>query len=138
MLLEIAALSFVLAASPQRREAGEHLCSATSGGGNIIIVGGTQESSSVWSASLETALADDLALVPDVQSVFVERAQRNLLVWIGVDNPTREVREKVFQKQFDIIDGFPEISFDFNLVAGKNRDAREFASEAKLIYSRQG
>jgi hypothetical protein len=44
----------------------------------------------------------------------------------------------VFQKQFDIVDGFPEVSFDFNLIAGKNRDANEFASEAKLIYSRQG
>jgi len=138
MLLEVAALSLVPSASPQRREAGKHVFTMTSGGGHIVTACGTKESSPLYSASLETALAEDLALVPDVQSVFVERAEGNLLVWIGVANPTREVREKVFQKQFDIIDGFPEISFDFNLIAGKNRDAREFASEAKLIYSRQG
>jgi hypothetical protein len=50
----------------------------------------------------------------------------------------KEVREKVFQKQFDLIDGFPEISFDFNLVSAKNRGPEEFATSAKLIYSREG
>ena len=92
----------------------------------------------LFSATLESALAKDFALNPHVQAVFVDRVEGNLLVWIAVDDPTREIREKVFQKQFDLIDGFPEISFDFNIIAGRDRSPQEFASEAKLIYSREG
>lgn len=92
----------------------------------------------LYSQTLEVALAKDLALVHDVRHVLVERADDNLLVWIALDNPTKDVREKVFQKQFDLIDGFPEVSFDFNIVSAKGRSSQEFASSAKLIYSREG
>ena len=91
----------------------------------------------LYSQSLEVALANDLALVRDIRHVLVERADDNLLVWIALDNPTKEAREKVFQKQFDLIDGFPEISFDFNLVSSRDRTPAEFASSAQLIYSRE-
>lgn len=67
----------------------------------------------------------------------VERADDNLLVWIALDSPTRENREKVFQKQFELIDGFPEIAFDFNLISSLNRSGADFASGATLIYSRE-
>jgi hypothetical protein len=92
----------------------------------------------LYSQALEVALAADIALVPDVRHILVERADDNLLVWIALDNPTKEVREKVFQKQFDLIDGFPEVSFDFNLISAKDRTPEEFASSAKLVYSRAG
>lgn len=92
----------------------------------------------LYSQTLEAALAKDLALVSDVRHVLVERADDNLLVWIALDNPTKEIRERVFQKQFDLIDGFPEVSFDFNIVSARGRSPQEFATSAKLIYSREG
>ena len=138
MVIEVGVVSLVIAASAARCEAGERVLSINSLEPTKFTICGSLEPNLLFSVSLENAIAGDFSLIPDVQSVFVERAEGNLLVWIGVDNPTREVRERVFQKQFDIVDGFPEVSFDFNLIAGKNRDANEFASEAKLIYSRQG
>jgi hypothetical protein len=58
-------------------------------------------------------------------------------VWIAVDNPVRSVRDQVFRKELELIEGFPEIDFDFNVIATKNSDPRQFASSAKVIYSRE-
>jgi len=109
-----------------------------SGGQRITItVGGSKEPSLLHSLDLEDALAADLRVVPDVRYVSVERADDNLLVWIALDSPTKENREKVFQKQFELIDGFPEIAFDFNVISSLNHNSADFASGAKLIYSRE-
>jgi hypothetical protein len=43
----------------------------------------------------------------------------------------------VFQKELELIEGFPEIDFDFNIIPAMNRDACHFASSAKIIYSRE-
>jgi hypothetical protein len=137
MLVEVAVVSLVFAASPRRCEAGECVFAMNSGGRNITITAnGSKESSQLYSATLEDALASDLGLIPDIRYVSVERAEHNLLVWIALDNPSEENREKVFQKQFDLIEGFPEISFDFNLISSRNRAHSDIASDAKLIYRR--
>ena len=138
MLIEVAALSFVLAASSQRCGVGERTFSVSSAGGGFTITAkGSKEPNLLHSATLEDALAMDLSLVSDIRYVSIERADDNLLVWIALDHPTRDNRERVFQKQFNLIEGFPEISFDFNLISSGNRAPREFLSDGKLIYSRE-
>jgi hypothetical protein len=87
--------------------------------------------------ALEVALAHDLSLVGEVRHVLTERADGSLLVWIALDNPVREVREQVFQKELGLIDSFPEIEFDFNLVPAMGRDAGHIASGAKVVYTRK-
>jgi hypothetical protein len=87
--------------------------------------------------ALEDAIARDLAFVKEVRHVCVERADNNLLVWIALDNPIRGVRERVFRKELELIEGFPEIDFDFNVIPALGRDPRHFASSAKIIYSRE-
>ena len=88
--------------------------------------------------SLEAALANELGPIPGVRHILVERADEAVSVWVALDNSTKQVRERVFQKQFDLIDRFPEVSFDFNLVQAKDRTPAEFASTARLVYSREG
>ena len=85
---------------------------------------------------LETSIARDLALIDQVHHVLIERADGNLLVWISVDNPVKEVRERIFQKELLLIEGFPEIDFDFNIVPTMNRNPSEIATGAKVVYSR--
>ena len=100
-----------------------------------IAVCGPFESSPLYSQGVEDALANDIATVPEVNSIFVERADGNLLVWIVADNPSRSVREQIFQKQFELIDAFSEVSFDFNIVSTRTQNPGEVASGAKLIYT---
>jgi len=86
--------------------------------------------------SLEAALCKDFASIPSVRHVLTEHAHHNLLVWIALDNPERDIRDKVYQKQLSLLDGFPEVNFDFNLIPANGRDPKEIATGAEVVYSR--
>jgi len=88
--------------------------------------------------SLEVALAKDLASVPQVRHILIKRLDGPVLVWIAVDDPEPSVRRRIYQKELGLIEGFPEIVFDFNLIPAMGRNADELAPGAHLIYSRQG
>lgn len=133
MLVEVA-MTVLLTAVAQKCGPGESVFSITSGSSCPVVVRGSMEPSLLSGQSVESALADDLSLVPQVKKIFVERADGNLLVWIATDRPAKGVRERIFQKQFDLIDAFPEISFDFNIISTSAENPSEIASEAKLIY----
>jgi hypothetical protein len=135
MLVEVTA-SVILAAAVQRYGAGESTFAITSDKSRSVIACGRVESSMLQGKSVEKALAEYLAMVPEVERIFVERADGNLLVWLTSDRPSREVRERIFKTQFDLIDAFPEVSFDFNIISTRPGTPSENVSEAKLVYSR--
>jgi hypothetical protein len=88
--------------------------------------------------SLEVALATDLASVPQVRHILIERDDGPLIVRIAVDDPEPGVRRRIYQKELGLIEGFPETEFDFNLVPAMGRNADELATGARVIYSRHG
>ncbi len=92
---------------------------------------------SAVATDVETAIGLDFAAVDAVQHVLTEHAEGNLLVWVVASQPSAEVRERIFEKQFAIIDAFPDTSFDFNLVSSQGRPG-EISSSAKVVFARKG
>lgn len=137
MLIEVVMLSMALSAPALRCEPGKRVFTADSQRAQLITVA-SPKTDPLYSEGLESALAQDLSSIREVDRVFLERAEGNLLVWISATNTSRESRERIFLKQLEIMDAFPEVSFDFNVIPSKNRSAQEFVSEAKLIFDRQG
>jgi hypothetical protein len=136
MLIETSLLYVVLAVSSAKSGAGEGVVCLSSDK-NQMVFSVSKPASEIIPTDLVTAIGRDLSTVAEVRHVMAEHAEGNLLVWILADNPDAEVREKIFNKQFSIIDGFPEISFDFNLISSA-RSIRETSSSARLIYTREG
>lgn len=136
MLVEVGILCVVLARTPERCGVGESVFCRSSSDVVLFTATGHQPQVS-FGTDLETVLARDLSFVKEVRHVLVERADHNFLVWIALENPIAEVRERVFRKQLDLIEGFPEIDFDFNVIAANSSDPHHFASGAKIVYSRK-
>ena len=87
--------------------------------------------------SLETALGKDFSGIPQVCHVLTERVDGLLLVWIALDDPEPSVRKRVYQKELELMDGFPDIDFDFNLIPALGRKPEELATGAHVVFSRQ-
>jgi hypothetical protein len=136
MLIEVGILCVVLSRPAESCSAGERVFRLNSGAAAVELVAARQPEIG-FSTDLETVLARDFGSIGGISHVLVERADQNLLVWIALDSPSKEAREQVFQKELGLIDGFPEIDFDFNIIASRGRDPRQFASSAKVIYSRE-
>lgn len=138
MIVEMTLLSFVLSCQP-RKCSGQgdqilHLssnCPILAPSARRFLVPHTMVAD-----SLEVALAKDLATIPDVRHVLAEHVDGNLLVWIAIDNPEYELRTQIYQKQLELMDGFPEVNFDFNLIPAMGRSAAGLATGARAIYSR--
>jgi hypothetical protein len=137
MLVEVGVICVILAQEPERCSAGERVFRVNSDVPTLILSADWSHSPNIVNGlDLETSIARDLALVEQVHHILIERAEGNLLVWISVDNPVKEVRERIFQKELLLIEGFPEVDFDFNIVPSMSRDPREIATSAKVVYSR--
>ena len=102
----------------------------------LINSGDAKMATTVVSSTLQAALAQDLASVPQVSDILIENVKGAFLVWVVVDNPERQVRDRIFQKQMDLMDAFPEIGFDFNLIPSMGRPVNEIATGAIPVYSR--
>ena len=59
---------------------------------------------------IDVAIAADLSLVPEVRHILIDSVEKSMLVWIVVDNPSRAVRNQVFQRELGLMVAFPEIS----------------------------
>jgi len=90
----------------------------------------------LFSSTLENAIAEDFASIPQVRNVLIESAQDSLLVWIIADDPNRCVRDRIFQIELDLMDAFPEKSFDFNVIPSLGREIGEIVTNARVLYSR--
>lgn len=87
--------------------------------------------------NLHTALAKDMASVQQVGQVVIDEVHGALLVWVTVDDPQRAVRDRIFQKELDLIDAFPNVKFDFNLIPSMGRPIEQLVTHGNLVYSRQ-
>ncbi len=90
----------------------------------------------LFSVSLELALAQDLASIPQVHHVLADWAESSLLIWVTVDNPEPDVRRRIYEKELDLITNFPEVNFDFNLIPTMGRQVAEIITDARVVYSR--
>ena len=139
MLLEVATLYIVLSAACPNSGSGEGDVAVVNSTSDkvTLIVANPSHIAPIIARDLEAAMAEDFSLVPEVLRVSVERAEGNLLVWLAANRPSPEVRERIFRKQFAIIEAFPEVSFDFNLISLTSDEVGEFASSAKAIFTRE-
>jgi hypothetical protein len=140
MIVEVALLSFALSCPPRQ-------CS-TDEKESVFVFDSNSQSVDLHqefhvvpemavAGDLKTALARDLASIPEVCCVLTEKAEGNLLVWIAIDKAEAyEVRSRVYEKELGLLDGFPEVNFDFNLIPAGSRNPREIATGAQVVYSR--
>ena len=79
--------------------------------------------------SIDAALAQDFSGLPQVACVLTQQEGRILKVWLGLDDPSDDVRHRVFDKELAAIDAFPSVEFDFNLIPLMGRPFQDVISE---------
>jgi hypothetical protein len=87
----------------------------------------------------ETFVGLELSLVPQVEAVYVIRvgSATELKVTSVTNERDPEVRSKVYAREQAIIDAYPNLNFDFNVIARRNRDLDEvFTQTGTLAFKR--
>jgi len=86
----------------------------------------------------EVFIGLELSLVPEVESVFVERGNgKELRVLSIVNERDPAIRATIYAREQAIIHAYPDLVFDFNIIARRNRDLKDVVTEAgKLAFQR--
>lgn len=85
---------------------------------------------------LQTFMSKRISEVDAVEYIYCQRENDIYLVWIIINDLNPEARRAIYKKQRDIIDLFPDETFDFYVVArqGKSPEAMINQRGVELIY----
>lgn len=83
----------------------------------------------------ETFVGLELSLVPQVEAVYVIRvgSAKELKVTSVTNERDADVRSKVYAREQAIIDAYPNLNFDFNVIARRNRDLDEVFNQTGIL-----
>jgi hypothetical protein len=73
-------------------------------------------------------IRDVLLSVEGVERIFVEHAQNSYSVMIVLPDKNRDVEHEVFAREQEIVNTFPESSFDFDMIFRGGRNLQEIVT----------
>lgn len=71
--------------------------------------------------SLKEFLCMELSIVPEVEKVYATRQGDVMHIYTVVDKFDASVREKIYDREVEIIDEFSYLDFDFNVISRRGR-----------------
>jgi hypothetical protein len=86
---------------------------------------------------LEHFIGEQIFVVPEVEHIFFSTENDSINIWTVINVLDREVRRKIYDAEYDILDFFKDLLFDFHVVCRNNRNINEIhPSKAKYILHR--
>lgn len=88
--------------------------------------------------AVEQSVAKEFGSIGEVSYVFAQWEDGGLSIWVAVDDWAPHVLHRVFGKQKEIINSFPDTGFSFNVIPDRGRGMKELLSpeEAQPVYIR--
>lgn len=80
-------------------------------------------------------VAYEFSQIREVDAVLTARHNNLFYVWIIVDQFDKGVREKVYSREKEIINGFKQFDFDFNIISRRGRDMNELISDPMMTLT---
>ncbi|MBI3995602.1 MAG: hypothetical protein HY349_06475 [Nitrospirae bacterium] len=87
---------------------------------------------------LQDFVAKIIAEVSGVEYIYCRREGQVNYIWAIINELDPQVRRAVYKKEMAIIDLFPEMDFDFNIIARMNKPIQSIISQdgIELIYKK--
>jgi len=139
MVVETTVLYIVLACAAARRECGTLEVQFSSADRKRTLVHEERAAPKLsvgYGDATSQMLAKDFGVIPQVKYVLTEDVSDTFLVWVVVDDPSPDVRRRVYEKELDLMSEFENIPFDFNLLPAMGRLPKDIVTGAKVAYLR--
>ena len=65
---------------------------------------------------IEKAIRDGFATIPEIAGIEISHENGEMIVRIAANDPPKELRYRIYDKQISIIKAFPELDLDFSLI----------------------
>lgn len=87
--------------------------------------------------NLANFIANRIFKVPDVEYVFFSREENSIEIWTVINTLNRNSRKRIYDVEYDILELFKDLYFDFHVICRNDRDITElYPSKDKIILKR--
>ena len=87
--------------------------------------------------NLANFIANRIFKVPDVEYVFFSREENSIEIWTVINMLNRDSRKRIYDVEYDILEIFKDLYFDFHVICRNDRDITElYPSKDKIILER--
>lgn len=86
---------------------------------------------------IENIIAQRLSEINEIEYVFLSLKNNLIDIWTVINSLDRNVREKIYNIEYDILKTFKEFQFDFHVICRDNRNIEEvYPSNTKMVYNK--
>lgn len=86
---------------------------------------------------LENFVAEKIFTVPKVEYVLLSLENDSIDIWTVINKLDREIRKKIYDVEYDILDIIKGFQFDFHVICRNDRSIEElYPSNARMIFQK--
>jgi hypothetical protein len=87
--------------------------------------------------TLEAFVAEKFLTIPGVEYVFLLLENDSIDIWTVINKLDREIREKIYDVEYDILDTIKDFEFDFHVICRNDRNIQElYPSNVTMMFQR--
>ncbi len=95
---------------------------------------------SIWDSkeySLENFISSKISEIKEVEYIYFIKKDTFYEIWTIINKLDREVRKQIYDIEFNILQKFKDLYFDFHIICRNDRDINELcSSKSKMIFQR--
>ncbi len=78
-----------------------------------------------------------LTEIPEIEYIYSVQDDDIIRVWSIINRHNKAIKKRIYDREYDILDKLPIISFDFHVLVRENRPVNEMApTGAELVFQR--
>ena len=87
--------------------------------------------------SLESFIVKNISRIPEVEYILLLSTDNYYEIWTVINELDREVRDRIYDIEYNILEQFPDLYFDFHVVCRNNGSIKHiFPTKAIIFYRR--
>ncbi len=86
---------------------------------------------------MQRVFIEELTEIPEIEYIYSVQDNDIVRVWSIINNHNKAIKKSIYDREYNILDKLPVISFDFHVLVREDRPVNEMApTGAKLIFRR--
>jgi len=87
--------------------------------------------------NLEIFIVNSISQVPEVEYILISKIDNYYEIWIVINKSDREVRGRIYDIEYDILERVRGNYFDFHVICRDDRNIDEICPTNTIIYYRK-
>lgn len=86
---------------------------------------------------LEIFIAKNISKIIEVEYILLSKIDNHYEIWTVINKLDRDVRDKIYDAEYDILENFRDIYFDFHVICRDDRNINEIFPTNSIIFYRK-